>query len=96
MGFSKASKTYGVPKTTLIRLSKIEDQPLSDVMNQKLGRKSTLPSELEAELCDYILEIEKCGFGLTRRDIRSLVYQLAEKNNLKHSFSLDNESADHG
>lgn len=93
MGFLKASKTYGVPKTTLIRLSKMEDQSLSDVTNHKLGRKSTLPSELEAELCDYILEIEKSGFGLTRSDIRSLAYQLAEKNNLKHTFSQDNESA---
>lgn len=93
MGFLKASKTYGVPKTTLIRLSKMEDQSLSDVTNHKLGRKSTLPSELEAELCDYILEMEKSGFGLTRRDIRSLAYQLAEKNNIKHTFSQDNESA---
>lgn len=93
MGFFKASKTYGVPKTTLIRLSKMEDQSLSDVTNHKLGRKSTLPSELETELCDYILEIEKSGFGLTRSDIRSLAYQLAEKNNLKHTFSQDNESA---
>lgn len=30
MGFLKASKTYGVPKTTLIRLSKIDYQSLSD------------------------------------------------------------------
>lgn len=59
MVFLKASKTYGVPKTTLIRLSKMEDQSLSDVTNHKLGRKSTLPSELEAELCDYIVEMPK-------------------------------------
>ncbi|XP_044733227.1 uncharacterized protein LOC123295831 [Chrysoperla carnea] len=93
MGFLKASKTYGVPKTTLIRLSKIEDKSISDITNQTLGRKSTLPSQLEDELADYILEMEKSGFGLTRRAIRSLAYQLAEKNNIKHSFSQDNESA---
>lgn len=79
MGFLKASKTYCVPKTTLIRLLKIKHKSLSDVTNHKLGRKSTLPSELENELADYILEIEKSGFGLTLRDIRSLAYQLAQK-----------------
>lgn len=93
MGFLKASKKYCVPKTTLIRLSKVEDRSLSDITNCKLGRKSTLPNELEDELADYILEMEKSGFGLTRRDIRSLAYQLAEKNNIEHSFSQDNESA---
>ena len=82
MDFLKASKTYRVHKTTFIRFSKIEDQSLSDITSHKLGRKSTLPSQLKDELADYILEMEKSRFGLTRRDIRSLAYQLAEKNNI--------------
>lgn len=93
MDFLKASKTYRVHKTTFIRFSKIEDQSLSDITSHKLGRKSTLPSQLKDELADYILEMEKSRFGFTRRDIRSLAYQLAEKNNIKHSFPQDNESA---
>lgn len=59
-----------------------------------VGRKSTLPNELEDELTKYISKMGKSGFGLTRRNIRYLAYQLAKiKNNIGHSFSEDKESA---
>ncbi|XP_023011872.2 uncharacterized protein [Leptinotarsa decemlineata] len=93
MGFLKASKTFGVPKTTLIRLSQKSNMPLKEVINIKLGRKATLPPELETDLADYVLHMEESGFGLTRRDIKLLAYQLAEKNNLTHKFSKENQLA---
>lgn len=68
MGFLKAAKTFGVPKTTLIRLSQ-NNAPLNEITNLKLGRKATLPKVLEADLTKYILQMEQSGFGLTRCDI---------------------------
>lgn len=56
MGFLKASKTFGVPKTTLIRLSQKKiNIPLEEVTNFKLGRKATLPAKLEDDLAEYVL-----------------------------------------
>lgn len=43
MGFLKSSKTYCV---------------LNYITNRKLERNSTLPSELEAKLVHYIIEME--------------------------------------
>lgn len=93
MGYLKASKTYGVPKTTLIRLCQKKDMPLQEITNMKLGRKATLPTELENDLADYVLRMEEAGFGLNRRDIMSLAFQLAQKNNLTHNFPQDKQSA---
>lgn len=58
-------------------------------VNIKLGKKATLSTDLESELVNFILEMEKFGFGLTKQDIISLAYQLAIRNNLKHIFSQE-------
>lgn len=93
MGYLKAAKTFGVPKTTLIRLSQESKTPLKEVTNLKLGRKATLPPVLENELAEYALKMEASAFGLTRSDLKTLAYQLAEKNKLDHNFSKDKQSA---
>lgn len=93
MGYLKASKTFGVPKTTLIRLCQQKNRPLEEVTNLKLGRKATFPDKFETDLVEYVLAMEASGFGLTRRDIMKLAYQLAETNKLKHNFSSDKQSA---
>lgn len=38
-------------------------------------------------------KMEASGFGLTRKDMNCLAYQLAEKNNLSHNFSKERQSA---
>lgn len=93
MGYLKASKTFGVPKTTLIRLCQQKNKPLEEVTNLKLGRKAIFPDKFETDLVEYVLAMEASGFGLTRRDIMKLAYQLAEKNKLKHNFSNHKQSA---
>lgn len=93
MAYLKASKTFGVPKTTLIRLCQQKNRPLEEVTNLKLGRKATFPDKFETDLVEYVLAMEASGFGLTRRDIMKLAYQLAETNKLKHNFSRDKQSA---
>lgn len=51
-----------------------------------------VPNELEDELADYILKMEKSEFGTIRRDVRSSVHQEEERNHINHSCSQDNES----
>lgn len=45
-----------------------------------------MPPELEDELEKYLLQMEKTFYGLTRNDVR-LAFQLAEMNNIQHSFT---------
>lgn len=93
MGYLKASKTFGVPKTTLIRLYQQKNKPLDEVTNLKLGRKAIFNERFETDLVDFILAMEASGFGLTRRDVMKIAYQLAEKNKLQHNFSHEKHSA---
>ena len=57
------------------------------------GRPTSLPAELESILVQHCLELESMMIGLTRHDLMDLAYQLAEKNQLDHSFNRENKSA---
>ncbi|CAH2003568.1 unnamed protein product [Acanthoscelides obtectus] len=62
MGTLKASKAFGVPKSTLIDYV-ISKKKVDTLLAIKLGRKPTLTNELEEALVEYALEMErrKCG-----------------------------------
>lgn len=93
MGYLKASICYNVPKSTLERRAKGQNKTLVGA-SKGLGRfKTTLPAELEQELTQYIIKMEESMFGLTTRDIRSMAYQLASRNNLEHNFNSETELA---
>jgi hypothetical protein len=47
---------------------------------------SCLGPELEEELVQHCLELEKRFFGLSIDDLRGLAYELAEANGIEHSF----------
>lgn len=81
LGFLKAAKVYNVPKTTLFRLAKMGEGS-SKPTKARMGRKTLLPPALEAQLVEYLLEMEKKFFGLTRRDVKVMAYQLARANGL--------------
>lgn len=93
MGTLKAAKLYKVPRTTLRRLAAKTELPPKVASAAKLGRRPVLPAELEKKLVEYVLTMEAKLFGLVRRDVMSLAYQLAVKNNIIHTFSVKNESA---
>lgn len=82
-----AAKYWNVPKSTLHRLMSEPESPLNIVAATKLGRKPVLPAQLEEELVQYLLQMEKTFYGLTRNDVRRIAYQLAAKNNISHPFS---------
>ena len=86
MGYLKAAKHFGVPRTTLFHLCKKERRP-SEICNTQLGRKPVLPPELEKQPCEYLLEMDNRLFGLSRTYMRRMRYQLASANNIQHQFS---------
>lgn len=93
MGYLKASKTFNVPKATLIRRCKDKYKRLS--VNEKgLGRYSPVfNKEQEAELVKYILDMEARLFGVTLFELRSLAFQLAERNAISHPFDKNKKLA---
>jgi len=41
---------------------------------------------MEAQLVDYLLEMENRFYDLTRNDVKNMAYQLVIRNKLKHPF----------
>lgn len=83
----EAANHFKVPKSTLHRLMSGTDCTANIAASTMLGRKPILPAEVESELVDYLLEMEKTFYGLTRNDVRRIAFQLAERNNIVHPFT---------
>ena len=63
-----ASKTYGIPFGTLYR--RVKGHVDSDRFNR--GPRTALSEEVERGLKETILEFQKKGFGLTRKEVMEL------------------------
>ncbi|KAJ8974978.1 hypothetical protein NQ317_013486 [Molorchus minor] len=89
-GYLKASKVFGVPRTTLeARVKKRED-----LAKKGLGyHKPVFSPEQEEQLVQHILSMEARLFGFTLNDLRSLAFQLAFRNNLPHQFNIEKKKA---
>src|SRR6476469_9067624 len=59
MGFLLASKTYGVPKTTLERRVKNRNKTAMGVVKKVGGIKCVFSEEQEEELLQYVLKMEE-------------------------------------
>lgn len=102
MGYYKAAKQFDVPQTTLERkvkaarsvLNETSDGNLPTPIKVPLGPRLPVFSKSEEnELCSYLLEMEERLYGLTIKDLKSLVYQLAIKNNKPNPFNTEKEEA---
>ncbi|KAJ4450503.1 hypothetical protein ANN_01930 [Periplaneta americana] len=70
-----------------------KEEDVDKLVSTKLGRKPVLPFELEDSLVSYCLEMEKRFFGLSAKDVKTMAFQLASLNGLKHPFSKNDEAA---
>lgn len=89
MGTLLASKTFGVPRTTLQRkVNHARQFPnIPPKIKVALGPKTTVFTIAEEkELASYIVDMESRLFGLTARDVKVLAYQLAIRNGKAHPF----------
>lgn len=87
MGWLRASKVFNVPQATLRRHALNKNKDL-EPGEKKLGNhKPTIPPEVERQLVEHLKFLESRFFGLTRKDVLELAYQLAVKNGFKHQFN---------
>lgn len=89
MGVKKTAQEYGVPVSTLWRRARATGEDFSP----KLGRGTVFGSIHERDLENYLLKMEALGFGLSRKDVKSLAFDFAEKNKIKHFFNKHSKSA---
>ncbi len=88
MGIRKASRTFGVPKSTLQRRvigSLVETAPAS--------RPTIFTRDVESQLAGHILDMEARGFGLSVQDVCKLSYDMADQLKVKHSFNIEKRKA---
>lgn len=87
----KVSRQYGIPARTLRRH---RDNKVRNPGTLQLGRyRNTLPEEVELELKNHIVSMERMMFGLTVKDIRKLAYDLVIKMNVQHPFNNETKMA---
>jgi len=91
MGRYRASRVFNLPQTTTERYVKDRQRSSSEELKTKLGRKQVLPCEVEKDLTEHCLLMERKFFGLTMADVMRLAYQLAVRNGIKNQFCKRNE-----
>jgi hypothetical protein len=74
-GFLKATKTYNVPRYTLLDYVKSAD--FEKRLAASIGRKCATDNKVETELAKYCQLMDERFSGLNRRDIRILSYRFA-------------------
>lgn len=93
LGLRAAARAYGIPPTTLKdHLDGKYEHAMGDTKH--LGRPSILPPAIEKELVDHIIKCERMFFGLTRKDVMSLAYEIASRNGIQHIFNEDKKSSE--
>lgn len=89
MGYKRASKYFSVPKGTPERYVKDKDNTPESLVEVNLGRKPVLTKEIEDLLVKYSLDMDTRFYGLRRKDITRMAFELALRNGLKHPFSAE-------
>lgn len=88
MSIRQASKTYGVPWSTLKR--RLESNCFEKT---PLGPTSILGDTNENKLVKHIKKLQMFGFAPSRTEVRAMAYKLAEQLNIDHRFNQDSEKA---
>lgn len=62
-------------------------------MQSEMGKKPIFSKEHEQAITNYVLLIAKMIYGVTLTELRQVVYEFAEINNIKHPFNTDSRLA---
>ncbi|KAK0169796.1 hypothetical protein PV328_010437 [Microctonus aethiopoides] len=93
MGWLKASKTFKVPSTTLRRRGCNANKRVRNNCTG-LGRFiTTFTPEQEKSIIDRLEQMEQHLFGITCKELRSLIYEWAEMNKIPHRFNKNEKRA---
>ncbi|KAG5868462.1 hypothetical protein JTB14_020639 [Gonioctena quinquepunctata] len=86
LGMNEAAKAFSIPKTTSKRRLGNKNK-YSSGSNYIIGRQTDLPPAVEKDLVNHIFQWERMFYGLTRKRLMKLAYEIAEKNNIKTRFN---------
>ncbi|KAK9685659.1 hypothetical protein QE152_g37870 [Popillia japonica] len=82
-----ASIIYNVPRNTLKR--RVLGKSIFATGGKKIlgSIRPVFDEKQEQEIVEHIKEMETRFYGLSKKDVRSLAFNLAEKNGLNHKFA---------
>lgn len=86
---TQAAKLYGIPKRTLRRYLRTppDTSGSGPVSLPPLGSfRPVFTVEQEQLLVNHIIQMGECFYGLSYKEVRSLAFQMAEKNGIPHPF----------
>ena len=88
MGLKK--NIEGVRSTEMTLKDKVNNKKtdIEKLINTLLGRKPVLPYDLKEEVVSYSLVMERKFWGLTRRSIKRMAFEVAIENGLTRSLSV--------
>ena len=58
-----------------------------------MGRHCALTDVIEKELSDHAMLLQTKMFGITRKELMALAFEIAEKNGIKHVFNKETQTA---
>lgn len=82
MTLYRASKLFEIPKATLFKHLKGQ----RGVKSRTYGRPTAIPYEEEKKMSEYIKLMEKWGFGLSKKEVLSLIGKYINENNIQTPF----------
>ena len=88
-----ASLKFGVPRRTLQRHSK---QQVLKPGKQHLGRSGIFPLEVENQLAEKLIDLQRRFYGMTLDDLQHSAYQMAERMDLPHPFRKESKKVGRG
>jgi hypothetical protein len=81
MPLATAAKTFAVPRNTLRR------RDLCKVEIPKFIQHTIFSKTEEEEFVTYLVKLDNVGYGLTCRELHSLVYRYVFTDRVKHTFN---------
>ena len=87
----RASKEFGIPARTLRRH---RDKKVAEPGSINSGRyRCALSLEVEANLRDHVIEMQRRFYGLQFKDIQRLAFDIAEHEGASHPFNKESRMA---
>jgi len=90
-GLNETCRLFDIPKPTFKR--HLSRNKFASGLKKSFGRHCTLTDGTEGELVQYVLVLQEHLFGITRKDLMSLAFQVAERNKIPHVFNKEKETA---
>lgn len=90
-GINQCARLYGVPKATLKR--HLERKNKYSQGTKSFGRRPVFTEETENEMHYIILKLESMFFGLPRKELMTLAFQMAEERGVEHPFNKEKRAA---